>query len=429
MYLIPQLVKWNILIIMSRRKIKLCLVSPTLYPPRGGAELRFLSYLSGLRKRDIDIQILSGTPKAKKITEEDCTQGWYQVPPGTIIQTEPFNGIPIHWVRLPDKSGKERVAAFDKALLDYCQCSEYRPDVIQLIEPLSPRSAPSLFRLKKLGIVRTFAYTLPYKLPNNPLKRVFRLRALRILYRQLDCVVTSSVETRALAFGLGLKNRIEAIPNGVNLKRFHPVSAEDKRALRASLGLGNVEKLLITVGTIIPRKGIDLLLEAWIPLARRFPDLHLLIVGSRADKNESKLHAFHQKLERLIADSGAEDRVHFTGKVKNVEKYLQASDLFAFASEREGMGNVVLEAMVTKLPVVMTPFIGLPSDFGQPGQQYLLAKRNPASFAEAITDLLVNDERRNKLAQNGREWIKETMDVESVLDRYADLYHELAGYK
>lgn len=414
---------------MSRKKIELCLASPTLYPPRGGAELRFLSYLSELRERDINIQILSGTPKEKKLTEEDYTQDWYQAPIGTIIQTEPLDGVPIHWVRLPDKGRKKRAAVFDKALLNYCQCSERRPDVIQLVEPLSPRSTPALFRLKKLGIARIFAYTLPYKLPSNPLKRVFRLGALRLLYRQLDCVVASSVETRALAFGLGLKNRIEAIPNGVNLKRFHPVSAEDKKALRASLGLGDVGKLMITVGSIIPRKGIDLLLEAWIPLAKRFPDLHLLIVGPKVDESAVKHQVFHQKLESLIVESGARDRVHFTGKVKNVEEYMQASDLFAFASEREGMGNVVLEAMVSRLPVVMMPFIGLPSDFGQPGQHYLLAKRNPESFAAAITGLLENDEQRNKLAQNGQQWVKETMDVESVLDRYADLYHELAGHK
>lgn len=414
---------------MSRKKIELCLASPTLYPPRGGAELRFLSYLSGLRQRDINIQILSGTPKEKKLTAEDLAQDWYKAPPGTIIQTEPLDGTPIHWVRLPDKGRKERAAAFDKALLNYCRHSEHRPDVIQLIEPLLPRSTPTLFRLKKLGISRIFSYSLPYNLPSNPLKRALRQAALRIMYQQLDCVVTASTETRDLAFGLGLKNRIETIPNGVNLKRFHPVPAETKRALRASLGLGDIGKMMITVGSIIPRKGIDLLLEAWIPLAKRFPDLHLVIVGPRADKSTSKLHAFHQRLMGLIADSGAGDRVHFTGRVQNVEEYLRASDLFTFTSEREGMANVVLEAMASELPTVMTPHIGLAPDFGRPDRQYLLVERNPDAIATAVADLLEDDGRRNELAQNGRKWIEETMDLESILDRYAALYHDLAGHK
>ncbi|RLB70052.1 MAG: hypothetical protein DRH07_09415 [Deltaproteobacteria bacterium] len=414
---------------MSGNKIELCFASPTLYPPRGGAELRFLSYLSGLRQRDINIQILSGTPKEKKLTAEDLAENWHQTPPGTIIPTEPLDGIPIHWVRLPDKKGKERVATFNKALLNYCRHSEHRPDVIQLIEPLLPRSAPALFRLKKLGIARIFAYSLPYNLPSKPLKRILRQAALRILYQQLDCVVTASAETRDHAFGLGLKNRIETIPNGVNLKRFHPVPAETKKALRASLGLGDAEKMMITVGSIIPRKGIDLLLEAWIPLAKRFPDLHLVIVGPRADKSEAKLQVFHQRLEDLIAESGAGDRVHFTGSVKNVEEYLQAADLFTFTSEREGMANAVLEAMASRLPIVMTPHIGLSPDFGRPDLQYLLVERNPEALATAAAGLLENDVQRNELAQNGRKWVEETMDLESVLDRYAALYHELAGHK
>ena len=412
--------------IMPRKKIELCLASPTLYPPRGGAELRFLSYLSGLCQRDINIRIFSGTPKSKKLTEDDCAQDWYQTSPGTIIHPVPYNGVPIHWVRLPDKNKKERIASFNQELLTYCQNPETRPDVIQLIEPLVPASTLALFHLKKLGIARIFAYSLPYKLPSKPLKKLFRRWALRRLYQQLDCVVTASAETRDLAFSLGLKNRIEVIPNGVNLTRFHPISAKAKTALSTALGLGDAAQVMITVGSIIPRKGIDFLLKVWIPLARQFPELHLVFVGPNFNKNDPESRSFQKKLEGLIAESGARDRVHFTGRVQNVEEYLQAADLFVFASEREGMANVVLEAMASQLPIVMTPHIGLPPDFGQPDDQYLLVERSLAPFVSAITNLLENDERRNKLAQSGREWVEKTMDIESILDRYADLYHGLA---
>ena len=184
---------------------------------------------------------------------------------------------------------------------------------------------------------------------------------------------------------------------------------------------------MITVGSIIPRKGIDLLLESWGALSRRFPDLHFVLVGPRTDENDPKLSAFNKKLIDLVNASGAGNRVHFTGRVQNVESYLRAADLFVFASEREGMANVILEAMASGLPVVLTPHIGLPPDFGKPDHQYLLADRSPDSIVKVVSELLSNQRRCHELALSGRKWVEGLMDLDRVLDRYAVLYHELSG--
>jgi glycosyltransferase involved in cell wall biosynthesis len=412
---------------MLSGNIELCLASPVLYPPRGGAEIRFLSYLPGLGQRGINVRLMTGTPKAKKLTEQDRIQDWYRIPPGSIIPTEPYDGVPIHRVRLPDKSGWRRVAMFNRALLRYCREAECKPDIVQLIEPLSPLAAPWLSRLKPLNIKRAFAYTLPYELPDNGFKRVLRQNCLRLLYSQLDCIVTGSDATRAHALSLGLKTMTEVIPNGVDLQKFHPLRGEAKKALKGSLGLADMDRIMVTIGSIIPRKGIDLLLESWQALGKRFPDLHFLLVGPRTDEKDPKLNAFNDKLMDLVNASEAGNRVHFTGRVQNVESYLQAADLFVFASEREGMANVILEAMASGLPVVLTPHIGLPPDFGAPARQYLLADRKPASIVEAVSELLENEECCGELAASGRKWVEASMDLNRVLDRYADLYHELSG--
>lgn len=409
------------------RNIELCLASPVLYPPRGGAEIRFLSYLSGLEKRGIDVRLFTGTPKAKKMAGHDKVEEWYRAAPGVVFNYDSVNGVPIHQVRLPDQGGWKRVVMFNRALLNHCRQTAFRPDIVQLIEPLSPLATPWLSRLKALGIASLFAYTLPYELPARGFAKVLRRNALRLLYSQLDCVITGSEATKEHASALGLRRRTEVIANGVNLDRFHPVTKEKKSNLRASFGLDDDNIVMITVGSIIPRKGIDLLLEAWTVLARRFPSLHFVLVGQRTDENDPKLNLFNRKLEQLVNDSGASERVHFTGRVQNVEAYLQAADLFVFASEREGMANVILEAMASGLPVVMTPHIGLPPDFGKPAQQYLLAERNSVSVVEVVSELLEDTDRCSELSVSGRKWVEETMDLNRVLDRYAALYHELAG--
>jgi glycosyltransferase involved in cell wall biosynthesis len=91
------------------------------------------------------------------------------------------------------------------------------------------------------------------------------------------------------------------------------------------------------------------------------------------------------------------------------------------------MGNAALEAMACAVPVVLTPFVGLPQEFGKPGREYLLAEHDPAAIAAAITILLDNRNLRLDIGNNALAWVKQTMDVERSLDRYAALYREIAA--
>ena len=253
--------------------------------------------------------------------------------------------------------------------------------------------------------------------------------AFRALCHQLDCITASSTVTRDLLLEVGVKTRIEVIPNGVDLKRFRPARDEDERTgLRVSLGIDRQAQVILFVGAIHPRKGVDLLLEAWVHLARCFPDAHLYLIGMRHDLNTPQLADFRGKVKALIRASSAVDRVHLVGYTQNVEEYLRAADLLVFPSRWEGMGNAVLEAMASALPVVLTPFLGLPPDFGQPDREYLLVDHDFGAIAAAVRRLMEHAELRAKLGKRGRQWVQDTMDVERTLDRYAELYRDLARH-
>ena len=110
----------------------------------------------------------------------------------------------------------------------------------------------------------------------------------------------------------------------------------------------------------------------------------------------------------------------------NVAEYLRASDVFLFASDREGFPNAILEAMASGLPTVTTPFLGWAEDFGEPGRQYLLADRNPRALAAAVGQILDEPALRGRLAGEAVRWIRESMRLEDTLDRFASLYRELS---
>jgi glycosyltransferase involved in cell wall biosynthesis len=217
------------------------------------------------------------------------------------------------------------------------------------------------------------------------------------------------------------------IRNGVDLTRFQPPDNHQiRQEIRQLLGIDVNDKLVITVGAVEPRKGTDLLLKAWIRLAAKYPDVHLVIVGPRADLTNPAYETFHRKLETLLAAVNMPSHIHFVGQVERVEKYLQAADIFAFTSLREGFPNVVLEAMATGLPVVSTPFIGLSEELGRANEHFLLADRNPDSFSEALDELIRMPSLQQQLGKSARNWVKTHMDLEQSLDQFASLYREMA---
>jgi glycosyltransferase involved in cell wall biosynthesis len=413
---------------MPDQPVELCFTCQHFYPIHGGGTLRFLRYFPELRKRGVNTRVVTATPKASKLIDADYVRDWQRYPIGATIPAEPVNGVPIHRIRLPEKKGWRRLILFNREIVRFCRQPGYSPHVVQLFQALPHRSIPWLMRLRSSGIAVCYAYTSPAKMQANVIKRFIRRLWLRELSRHLNCIIAVSAEMGRHAQMLGLKSRVEVIPNGVDLKRFRPAADGDsqRRALRESLGMSGSSTLISTVGSIIPRKGTDLLLEAWVKLAMRSPRTHLAIVGTRFQPGHSEAGEFEKKIAALVAASGAADRVHFPGFVKNIESYLRASDLFIFTPLKEGMPNVVLEAMASAVPVVLTPFPTLSEDLGQAGREFLLVERQPEALAAEVERLIRNPEYRRDLGRRGRRWVEQTMDLEQVLDRYAALYRELA---
>lgn len=415
----------------GNRRVKLCLASPMFFPTYGGSQLRFLRYLPGFSERGIDTRIVTGTPTAEDVTVDASAETWKSYPVGTILPEEDAAGVPVTRVRLPDSSGLRRAFLYHRTL--YRHCRLHHPDVVQLVGTLRFNAVPWLKRLRAMGIPSIYAVTITSKLaPKRKavlrqwlFMRRFRNRAL---FNALDCIIVNNSSMRGMMRDMGVKTRIEVIPNGVNLQRYSPERNPDEVAgIRERLGIPGDAPVVATVGAVMPRKGSDLLLEAWCRLLETLPGAHLLFVGPRKDLEHPDLGGFSARLKRLAKDSGRPGQVHFVGMADNVEAYLYAADVFVLPSRREGTPNSVLEAMACGVPVVVTPFLGLSEDLGRQGEHYLLADFSPDALAQAIGGLLQDPERRRRLAGSALQWIRQTMDLETSLDRYAALYREIAG--
>jgi len=412
---------------LSETSHRLCLASPVFFPTYGGSLLRFKSYLPGLIQRGLDVRVYTGTPHNKEMSAEEARQ-WDSYPVGEFMPLSTVDDVPVHRVRLPDTKGKARTGIFNDRMLEFCDTPEYRPDVIQMVGPLKPRSIPLLKQLRERGIRTLYAVTVA---PPKPAKRKWYSRSQRReveLFEQLDCIVTNNEPLKTFVREMGIRTRVEVIPNGIDLTRFRPAeNPGETQALRQSLGISATDIMITTVGGVMPRKGSDLLIEAWATLAQAYPNTHLVLVGPRKDIDQPGLKLFRRRLESLIKQSGAPERVHFTGLIDNVDTLARASDIFVLPSEREGMPNSVLEAMASRVPVIITPFTGLSSDLGTAGTHYLLSERTAPALSEHLKKLLDSVEYRTTLARSGYDWVSNTLGLDKSLDRYAGLYHELAS--
>lgn len=229
------------------------------------------------------------------------------------------------------------------------------------------------------------------------------------------------------------KNRIEIIPNGVDTSRFKPVAdAREKAALRTELGVALETRLVVFVGSIVPRKGVDLLLRSWRETLAHYPDARLALVGGferptfMTQDRIAALTEYQNGVRALAESSEMRGSVQFVPETPAVEKWLRAADVFVFPSEQEGMGNVVLEAMACGLPSVITRFKGLPEgEFGEPGCEFHLVPRTEADLSAGLKAALAAVGQPNPMCRHAREWIMDRMDLRLTLARYSQLYHRL----
>ena len=136
-------------------------------------------------------------------------------------------------------------------------------------------------------------------------------------------------------------------PHGVDLQRYHP--SQNRAALWKQLGLPGKYGIGI-FGRVRHQKGIDILIEAALPLLARFPDFTIVVCGETTAGHQKYLQALKAK----IAAAGLVERVVFLGKrpFSELPELFRAMHLVTALSRNEGFGLTVLEAMASGVAVL-----------------------------------------------------------------------------
>jgi glycosyltransferase involved in cell wall biosynthesis len=215
--------------------------------------------------------------------------------------------------------------------------------------------------------------------PNSP---SYMRPLIRLTLRWASGIVAISPYLEKECKKVGLAKKVWCRPNPVDEMRFFPVSQEERLALRKELFPERHLKsqtTILNIGRIRPLKNPLILLE----IMKRLPESHhLILVGPVSSEDKAYIEKIHQRKEAL----GLKERVLIRSDYhENPESFMQAADLFLFPSISEGLGSVVLEALMCGLPVVATPLEGITDSVIKEGQNGYLAffeKRNIINIIE-----------------------------------------------
>jgi glycosyltransferase involved in cell wall biosynthesis len=200
--------------------------------------------------------------------------------------------------------------------------------------------------------------------------------------------------------------RITVIHNGVNLDYFRPATAP----------LSGERKVVLCIARLVPEKDHNTLIAAFSLVAAHHPEAELWLVGDGPRR---------KAIRRLAQSLLPPPRLRLFPGQLDLSPLLRQSSLLALSSVAEGLPNVVLEAMATGLPVVATDVGGLSEVVRHGETGWLVAPKDVAGLAKAISHLLANDTLRAAFGQAGRRRVERRFSVAAMVQQHQEVFLRL----
>lgn len=224
--------------------------------------------------------------------------------------------------------------------------------------------------------------------------------------------------------GVKKSGKVAFIPNGVNTSRFYQFSEQEKLKLRDKYNIPYGELVVLYVGSIVERKGVEDLMVDYIEFRRTTKNSLLLLAGPYDTSSKEVDSKYITKLYDIVRNSGESDSIKFLGNVQNIEELYNVADIFVLPSKSEGMPNVLLEAMSSGLTCIASNIPGV-RDIVSDGYNGLLIENETRGILTKLLDLSKDKQKRKHLGDNARATILKSYSVEVQAKAYNSLFRSI----
>ena len=396
--------------------MKICIFTETYYPVVGGGETQARLLAEGLVACGHSVMILTRrSDESLKDHETYGDVGVYRLSPigsgqlkkwGLLLSSLPALVRLRHQYDLIFVSGY-RIIGLTAILVGKL----FRKPVILKADSQGEMSGEFFTSgLTKFGATSTsFLFKLFIRFRNFVLKKADAFSA-----------ISSEIASEWSSSGIP-SNKIHLIPNSVDTTRFTPVELEQKRWLREKFELPPEAFIAIYTGRLVSYKGLPLLLKVWNEIRNKHKEVMLVLAGTGG----LDIHNCENELHEYVKSNRLRYHIRFTGAIRNVAEYLQASDIFVFPTENDAFPSSVVEAMACALPVIATPVGAIKTIITHGKNGVLIEPGNYQQLFEALDVMVSNGSHFSQLGKAAMQTVRDQYSAQSSTAKYASLFQHL----
>jgi len=221
-------------------------------------------------------------------------------------------------------------------------------------------------------------------------------------------------------------SKISIVPCGFNPREFEPF---DRYEARRRLGLPDTGRILLQLGRLVPRKGIDNVIRALSRLISNKKDgkVNLVVVGGNSEEPDAGSTPEIGRLRQIAAAEKITDQVWFLGRRSRelLRYYYAAADIFITTPWYEPFGITPLEAMACGLPVIGSNTGGIKFSVVDGRTGFLVPPKDPDALAGTIDRLLADDKLRGEMGRRGLRRVHRSFTWEKVGRQMCAVYEEM----
>jgi glycosyltransferase involved in cell wall biosynthesis len=279
---------------------------------------------------------------------------------------------------------------------------------------------PYVVTFHALGLVRKAYQQEADKFPPE------RCLIERFIVRDADRIIAECPQDREdlIRYYDAEAKKISVVPCGFNPTEFQPF---DRREARRKLGLPETGRILLQLGRMVPRKGIDTVITALAHLTHQAEKVRLVIVGGNSDDPDPLLTPEIGRLQDIAKATNVADLVLFTGRKTRemLRYYYAAADIFITTPWYEPFGITPLEAMACGIPVIGSDTGGIKYSVAHGRTGFLVPPKTPADLAIKIDQLLKNVALAEQMGRRALKRVHKLFTWKKVAHQMSEVYGQV----